>query len=33
MCADLTALIDEFVTEIDLYLFHDKTAEMGVFGE
>ena len=33
VCADLTSLIDEFVTEIDLYLFHDKTAEMGVFGE
>lgn len=33
ICADLTVLIDQFVTEIDLYLFNDKVAEMGTFGE
>jgi hypothetical protein len=32
-CADLTVIINDFVREMELYLFHDKTAEMGTFGE
>ncbi len=33
VCSDLTMIIDLFVTEIDSYLFNDKVAEMGTFGE